>query len=145
MSTHKKIVVDTNILFSALLKDESFFTKAIADSEHSFFICESTIVELFKHKERIVQLSGLSEAAVVRLFYTLLRQVTIVKEELVAKELREEAYQLCAEVDVDDTPHVALTLHLNGLLWTGDRKLKRGLRQRGFEQFFEVGPQDGGS
>jgi predicted nucleic acid-binding protein len=28
-------------------------------------------------------------------------------------------------VDVADTPHVALALELNGLLWTGDRALRQ--------------------
>jgi hypothetical protein len=32
---------------------------------------------------------------------------------------------------------VALTLELDGLLWTGDKKLITGLRERGFDKFFD--------
>ncbi len=137
MSDPQPIVIDTNILFSALLRSESRFTRVILDADYSFFVCESTIVELFKHKERIIQISKLSEMEVVRLFYTLLRRVTVYKEELIEPEIRKGAYNLCADIDETDTPHVALAIHLDALLWTGDKSLKRGLRQKGFDRFFD--------
>ncbi|BAP55920.1 nucleotide-binding protein, PIN domain-containing protein [Thioploca ingrica] len=43
---------------------------------------------------------------------------------------------LCREIDQDDTLVVALTLELDGLLWTSDKKLITGLRERGFDKFF---------
>ena len=137
MPDSQPIVVDTNILFSALLRSESRFTRVILDAKYSFFICESTIVELFKHRERIVRASKLSEVEVVRLFYTLLRCVTVYKEDLIDSRVRRDAYELCVGVDEADTPHVALAIHLDALLWTGDKSLKKGLRQKGFNQFFD--------
>jgi predicted nucleic acid-binding protein len=62
--------------------------------------------------------------------------VTVAKEELIDPAIRKKAYALCADVDEADTPHVALTMHLNGLLWTGDKTLRQGLEQKGFNQFF---------
>ena len=131
------VVVDTNILFSSLLRSPSSFAQTIVGSGHSFFVCESTIVELFKHKERIVKLSQLGEDEVVRVFYLLLRHVTVSKEVLIPPDVRQQAYRLCKEVDVGDSPHVALTLHLKGRLWTGDKKLKAGLHEKGFDRFYE--------
>ena len=136
MSGLKPVVVDANILFSALLREESRFSRLILGSERSFYICESTIVELFKHKERILQFSKLSESEVIRLFYLLLRHLVVVKEELIAPETRAEAYKLCAEIDETDTPHVALTMHLDGMFWSGDKELKEGLIDQGFDHFF---------
>jgi predicted nucleic acid-binding protein len=131
------VVIDTNILFSALLRRDSQFMRVILGSDRLFFICESTIVELFKHKERIVEISKLSEEEVIRLFYILLRHVTVSKEDLIDPDVRKKAYELCQDIDETDTPHVALAIHLDALLWTGDKTLKKGLRQRGFDQFFE--------
>jgi predicted nucleic acid-binding protein len=48
-----------------------------------------------------------------------------------------ETHRLCKEVDKADTPYVALTLHLDGRLWTDDKELKAGLRASGFDRFFE--------
>ncbi|NBC16602.1 MAG: DNA-binding protein [Bacteroidetes bacterium] len=137
MATSERVVVDANILFSALLRPDSPFTRHIVHAPLTFFVCESAIVSLFKHKERIVALSRLSEDEVVRQFYLLLRRVTVSNEELIDLAARRQALTLCRDVDPDDTPHVALTLSLDGLLWTGDEALKRGLRTQGFDRFYD--------
>lgn len=46
------VVVDTNILFSALLRQESRFTALLLRVEYQFFVGESVLAELFKHKEK---------------------------------------------------------------------------------------------
>lgn len=51
----------------------------------------------------------------------MLKRLHLYKEDLITLEYRRIAYELCQGVDVSDTPHVALTLQLNGLLWTGDK------------------------
>lgn len=136
MSTQQLIIVDTNILFSALLNSQSSFTEILIGSGCRFFVCEQVLVELFKRKEKIVKVSQLSEDEIVRIYQILLKQITLYKEDLIALENRVASY-MCKDIDESDTPHVALTLELDGLLWTGDKKLKEGLRRKGFEQFFE--------
>ena len=95
------------------------------------------IVELFKHKEKIEQFSKLSEEEVVKFLYLLLRRVTILKEDLITPANRQKAVELCRDIDEADTPHVALALHINGQLWTGDSRPKKHLLDRGFDAFFE--------
>lgn len=58
-----EVVVDTNILFSALLRDSSPFVRLLFQSDYNFYICEYVIVELFRHKDRLVKQSKLSEDA----------------------------------------------------------------------------------
>ncbi len=41
-----------------------------------------------------------------------------------------EARRLCKDVDPKDAPFDALTLHLDGRLWTGDAELIAGLRPK---------------
>jgi predicted nucleic acid-binding protein len=59
---------------------------------------------------------------VIELLHLCLRRVNFFKEDKIRKQHWEEAYQLCREIDKDDTLFVALTLELDGLLWTGDKK-----------------------
>lgn len=136
LSEDKPIIVDTNILFSALLSSESNFTKLLSTSQHRFFVVEQVLVELFKYKEKIISFSKLSEDDVVRLLHVLLKRLNLYKEDLIAQENRQAAYMLCSDVDEADAPHVALTLELKGLLWTGDNTLKDALRLKGFDRFF---------
>lgn len=132
----RPVVVDTNIIFSALLREQSQFLQLLLDGKHDFFVCELILMELFKHKEKIIRLSQLSENEVIKLYYLLLKRLHVYKEELITAENWRQAYRLCESVDGDDTPHVALTLELEGLLWTGDSKLKAGLQRQGFKCFF---------
>ncbi|MBW4457887.1 MAG: hypothetical protein KME55_37585 [Nostoc indistinguendum CM1-VF10] len=96
------------------------------------------MVELFKRKEKLVKLSQLSKDEIVRIYQILLKRITLYKEDLISHENRVTAYALCQDIDESDTPHVALTLELDGLLWTGDKKLKEGLKRKNFNQFFEI-------
>jgi len=41
---------------------------------------------------------------------------------------------LTSDVDADDIAFVALTLHLDAQLWTGDKRLIRGLAAKGFDR-----------
>ncbi len=136
MSEDKPIVVDTNILFSALLNSQSGFVEVLLKSGHQFYICEQVFVELFKRKEKIVRLSRLSEDDIARLYHTLIRRISLYKEDLISPEHRARASALCQDIDEADTPHVALTLELDGRLWTGDKKLRDGLKEKGFDLFF---------
>ncbi len=141
MPLQRPVVVDTNILFSALLRSQSSFAKVLLESAYGFFVCEQVFVELFKHKEKIVQASQLSEDEIIRVYQILIKRLTLFKEDLIAQEHRVAAYVLCADIDASDTPHVALTLELNGVLWTGDKILKAGLQRKGFDQFFPPNTQ----
>lgn len=47
-------------------------------------------------------------------------------------------YDLCKDVDIKDTPFVALAIELGPSLWTGDKKLKEGLKQKGFDNFLLI-------
>lgn len=139
MPTLSPIIVDTNIIFSVFVTGRSSFADTLLRSTYRFFICELALVELFKHRDKIVEASRLSEEEIVRLYHILLRRISIYKEDLIAPENWRAAYHLCRDVDENDTPHVALTLELDGLLWTGDKMLREGLQRKGFERFFEPG------
>lgn len=139
MIKKRAVVVDTNIFFSALLSADSIFAQVILTStDATFYICESTLVELFEHKEKLVRISKLALGDLLIVYHSLLRSVTVYKEASIASHHRSRANELCQRVDSADTPQIALTLQLDALLWTGDKRLKTGLRQQGFDRFFEL-------
>ncbi|NIP61808.1 MAG: PIN domain-containing protein [Nitrosopumilaceae archaeon] len=137
MKTEKPIVVDTNIIISSLLHRKSPFLELLLTKKHQFYICELSIIELFNHKEKIIKLSKLKEDELTKVFHTLLKNLNLFKENLIEKENWQKAYQLCKDIDETDTPFVALTIELEGLLLTGDKKLSAKLKRKGFDSFYE--------
>ena len=135
----KKVIVDTNILFSALLdKSKKLRDVLLANADVTFYTCKFVIVELFKHKERIRKHSSLEENEILELLYTFLRKIRIFDEGSVTEESRQQAFDLCKDIDEKDTPQVAITIELDGLLWTLDKTLRHGLESKGFHSFFDI-------
>jgi predicted nucleic acid-binding protein len=124
MPEDKPVIVDTNIVFSALLKSHSLFMDFLLKSQQKFYISELLIIEIFKHKEKIIEYSELSEEEIARFYYLLLSKIHIFKEELISIGNWRAAHDLCKDIDEADTPFVALTFELDGLLWTNDKILR---------------------
>ena len=76
----KPIIVDTSIIFSVMLRGQSRLAEILLQSDHRLFVCEYVFVELFKHKERIIQAAHLSEDDVLHLLHIIMRRVDIFKE-----------------------------------------------------------------
>ena len=102
-----------------------------------FYTPNFLVVEIFKHKEKILRKSKASEDEIYEFLNQLLRKVQFVSEENLSLGNIIQAYRLCNEIDEKDTLFVALTLELEGELWTRDEALKAGLIKKGFASFFE--------
>jgi predicted nucleic acid-binding protein len=129
------VVVDTNILFSALLRPDSKFVAALAGARR-FYISEIILTEIFRHKEKILATTRLGEPDLTQAYHVLLTCLELYKEAMIPPACWKQAEELCRDVDPEDKTHVALTLALDGLLWTGDKALKAGLMAKGFDRFF---------
>jgi len=135
----KTVIVDTNILFSALLgKSKKFRDVLLTEKNTTFYSCKFVIVELFKHKEKIQKYSSLEEDEILELLYGFLKRINFFDEDSVTVETRQKAYDLCKDVDEKDIPHLSITIELDGLLWTSDKTLREGLEGKGFDSFFDI-------
>ncbi|MGI0479579.1 PIN domain-containing protein [Geminocystis sp. CENA526] len=112
MKSQSIIIVDTNIIFSALLNKNSNFASILWLGDYKFYIAELVLVELFKYKDKILKLSKLSEEDIISFYHILLKRINLYKEDLIAGENLKLAYDLCKDIDVNDVIHVALTLEL---------------------------------
>lgn len=102
-----------------------------------FFSPRFLFVELFKHKDRLARAANLPESDLLEALYSLMTHLELVNEANIPVGTWVEAHRLCQGIDANDTPYLALTLHLDGRFWTEDNELKTGLRARGFNRFFE--------
>jgi len=132
------VVVDANLAFKALAAGRGDLRERLGPgAEVMFFAPRFLFVELFKHKDALALAAKVTPKAMLEALHTLVARLDFVNETNIPLTTWMEAYRLCHGVDEKDTPYVALTLHLEGLLWTDDQELKSGLRARGFHQWFE--------
>lgn len=129
-----KIVVDTNIIFGALLNTNSRIGQLLINSGEvfEFFAPQYLREEIFEHKARLQVLIKKDDAVFLELYESIIRHVNIISGSLIDEECWSIAKNLCQTVDVDDTEFVACTELINGKLWTGDLKLIKGLRRQGY-------------
>jgi len=131
------VVVDTNILFSILLSREGRLRDILFNTKDArFYCCRFSIVELFKHKDKLLTISKLDEPELLEALNVILARLSFYDELSLSRASMGQALALCAGVDEKDSPFVALTIELNALLRTGDKELRRGLKAKGFQQFF---------
>lgn len=134
----RKIVLDTNLLFAALRSRNAHFREKLFSDQYTFYSSKYIIVEIFKHKERIMENAKVDdENEIYEYLNEVLQRIHFVNEDFVSITNYAKAYRMCKDVDEFDTPFVALALQLNAQLWSKDKKLKIGLRKKGFDDFFE--------
>jgi len=75
-----------------------------------------------------------------KVYYKILKKVNIFDEAFLSVESLEKSISLCKDIDEKDAIFVAVTLELDGVLWTGDLKLKEGLTEKGFTKFYTPTP-----
>lgn len=132
------IIVDTNIIFSALLRESTRFSEILLlHEEHTFFIPRFALIEIFKQKEKIQLFSTCNEEILLELLHRLLKRLQFIDEDILSRESLRQAWELTQQIDEKSLPFVAITLELNGLLWTTNEPLIEGLSEKGFISFFK--------
>ncbi len=131
-----KVIVDTSIFISALISPKGIYAELLMNPIFQFEKYSSyyLVVEVFKHKEKILKYSKLTEDELVEQVYNLLKNVTLINESQIPKEIWKNSFELTKDVDENDTAFIALTEFTNGKLWTLDKKLTKGLQNKGYSK-----------
>jgi predicted nucleic acid-binding protein len=131
-----RIIVDTNIVFSAILNSNSRIGKILLNSkEHfQFYSCNYLRTEIQRHRNKLLKLTKLTESKLAELEGLVTHNITFIDERLLPRELLLKTEILLKSIDPNDTPFVALTKHLEGRLWTGDMQLYKGLKSKRFKE-----------
>ena len=136
----KKIVVDTNIIFSCLLNSQGTIGDLIFNSEGSFEFYSNQYMrfEIRKHWDKLKKISKLTDVKLETGYEKMLTKFTFINEELIPQKDWAKAETLVEHIDLDDTDFVALTKHLKGSLWTGDKPLYDGLKAKRFRSVYNT-------
>ncbi|HLC58450.1 MAG TPA: PIN domain-containing protein [Candidatus Nanoarchaeia archaeon] len=118
------IVVDSNIIFAALIKD-STVRKIIYQINNSFVIPEIVLEEIRNYKKEILEKSGLSEKYFEEALGLILKCIRIIPNEQI-HNYKTEAWNLIKDHSPEDVMFIACALAFeDSILWSDDKKLKR--------------------
>lgn len=131
-----RIVVDTNIVFSAILNTNGKLSRIILQPKNrmTFYTTNFLYEELNKHKSKLIAISNYSEEDFQRAFTLIAKRIKIINFELIPKKDFENAFELVRNIDENDVEFVALTDHIKGKLWTSDNVLTKGLANKNWNK-----------
>lgn len=110
-----KIVVDTNVVFNAILNTDSQLGDLLLNSTGTFdfYTCHLLREELENHKDNIMVMAGYSESEYAEIAYQVVRPLRFISEELIDFEFWQQAIYFVRDVDMDDVAFAALTEFMN--------------------------------
>lgn len=129
-----KIVVDSNIVFSAILNTQSKIGQLIINGSKYFDFYTIGLLkdEIQKHKDKILHSTKFSQAQFDDIFQLIISRISFLDDILLTDKDINKAIELVTGIDENDALFVALNNHLLANLWTGDKRLINGLRGKGY-------------
>lgn len=135
-----KIIVDANIVFSAILNTNSKIADILMNSDSFFEFIASDYLksELTKYHKKISRLSKIQISEVEKVQDSVTKHIRFISEILIPSNIWVLAEDLCEDVDLKDTPYIAFSLFYNAKIWSGDKILQKGLALKGFTNFISI-------
>jgi predicted nucleic acid-binding protein len=132
----RRIVVDTNVAFSTFLNINSRIGQILLNGSryYNFYAPDYIRYELIEHKEKIKSIGKLTDERYVELFALILRNIRTLNHSIIPKIFYQTAFEICKDIDEDDTAFIAINNYVRGRLWTGDVKLINGLLDKGYSK-----------
>ena len=116
-----KLIVDANILFSALIK-EGLTAELLISDKLQLFAPEFLFTEFAKYKDLILRKTHRNEEEFNQLLEILKEQISIVPKKEITPFM-DEAEKISP--DPKDTIYLACAIALRSNIWSNDKKLKQ--------------------
>ena len=131
-----KIVVDSNIVFSSILNTQSKLGQLLINGSQyfDFYSIELLKEEIQNHQSKIQKLSGLNDVEYKHTYELIIDKILFVDDILLSNDDLIKAIELVSDIDENDSMFIALNNHLHSVLWTGDKRLANGLKNKGYNR-----------
>lgn len=131
-----KIIVDSNILFSAILNTNSRYWSSFnrGGAFFDFYGPKYARTEILRHQNKIKEIARMSDEEFLEAYELVFKIITILNHSILPEKHFRKAIEYCQDVDLDDAMFVGFSEYLNSKLWTGDKKLITGLKTKKFER-----------
>jgi predicted nucleic acid-binding protein len=127
------VIIDANIVFSAILNVDGQISDLLLNSSMFTFVAPDFLRhEIHSHHDKLMKLSRLPLSSIQEAEYHVCRAITFVSETTISRVNWQFAVDLASDIDEKDIVYVAFAKQFNGHLWTGDKRLIRGLLSKDF-------------
>ena len=139
-----RIVVDTNIVFSAILKSDSLISRIIMNSGNklNFYSTDLLKLEIEEHNQKLLKLSGLSVTNLDKSISFISNRIRFIDAQFIPTKTLKKTEIMLYDIDINDVEFVALTDHIHGRLWSGDKVLINGLQKKNWKKFISTDELD---
>ncbi len=119
-----KLIVDTNRIIAALIKD-SISRKILLFDKLEFATINIAKEEIEKYKQYIKEKSHLTDEQLENLLFSLFNKIQIIDDNIIQNNM-EKAKQIMDEIDTNDAPFIAAALCIeNNGIWSDDRHFEQ--------------------
>ena len=135
-----RIIVDANIVFSAILNTNSKIADLLLNSKGIFdFIApDYLLTETKKYHTKISLISGMTIEEVRNIEIKITKPISFLSGIHVPESYWIKAEQMVLDIDAKDTPYVAFSIFFKSKIWSGDKELRSGLISKGFNKIITV-------
>jgi predicted nucleic acid-binding protein len=135
-----RIIVDANIVFSAILNTNSKIADLLLNSKGTFdFLAPDYLqTELRKYHSKISMISKMSIKEIEIVEYKTTRPIKFMSGIHIPSTKWIQAENLVKDVDDKDIPYVAFSLFYKCRIWSGDKVLRKGLEKKGFKNIIST-------
>lgn len=98
-----------------------------------FYTPAFLLEELENHRARLLKYTGYSVRDLDFLQLMIFKKIDLIDLESIRQSTFEISIEMTKDVDEFDAPFIALALELDSPLWTGDKKLIKGLVNKGID------------
>ena len=125
------MIVDVNIILSALMKD-STSREIIIKSELDFCFPEVSLHKIEKYRGLILEKSGLTDEELNALLKMLFQCIRLIPAEGLMRYW-DESMKIMEHIDTEDVPFIAAALSQQTSIWSEDRHFEKQKRIRYFK------------
>jgi len=118
-----KIIIDVNVILSALIKD-SMERKILIYSGLDFYFPKSSLDKINKYRDYVLKKSKLSLKEYDLLLTTLLGYVNLLDDDEILKKWN-EARKIFGHIDPEDMIFIAAALSIGAAIWSDDNDFDR--------------------
>ncbi len=125
-------VVDANVLMSIIISGKGIYKPLL--SYYKLIVPEFALVEIDKYKDIIFEKTKMQKSELINFSYSVFSEIVVLPNYVMDDYVIEKAVELTKNIDIKDVSYIALSMQLDLVLLTRDKKLIAGVKKKKYNK-----------